>query len=121
MRLLLKELNRWNPRMDKDKLFDALSELSKIQEEGAKQFDKDANDFWASLSYEEKLKVFHVVVSKIYKGDVQDKGSYRYVLYDVFGFHIDSYGVGMDCGYMTIHNLIQDAVSGYAKNSNRDM
>jgi hypothetical protein len=28
------------------------------------------------------------------------------VLYDVFGFGPDAYIIGMDCGYMSIHNLL---------------
>ena len=43
-----------------------------------------------------------------YEGDVRDKGTYRYVLYDVFGFDMDSYVLGMNCGYMSIHNAIVD-------------
>jgi hypothetical protein len=35
-----------------------------------------------------------------------DKGTYRYVLYDVFDFGPDAYSVGMECGYMDLHNAI---------------
>jgi hypothetical protein len=67
---------------------------------------KNADSFWESLSYEDKCNAFHAVVERIVKGDIQDKGSYRYVLYDVFGFEKDMYTRGMDCGYMTLHNAI---------------
>ena len=70
------------------------------------QYDSDAESFWENLSYDDKLKAFYAVTKRIYKGDVQDKGSYRYVLYDVFDFDMDSYGVGMDSGYIDIHNSI---------------
>lgn len=70
------------------------------------QYDSDAESFWENLSYDDKLKAFYAVTKRIHKGDVQDKGSYRYVLYDVFDFDMDSYGVGMDSGYLDIHNSI---------------
>ena len=40
---------------------------------------------------------------------MEDKGSYRYALYEVFGFEADSYIVGMDCGYLDLHNALFDA------------
>jgi hypothetical protein len=49
---------------------------------------------------------FSSVVKRIVKGDIKDSGTYRYVLYDVFGFDVDSYIVGMECGYMNLHNSI---------------
>jgi hypothetical protein len=70
------------------------------------QYDEDAEKYWEALSYEDKLKVFYIVTKRIHKGDIIDNGSYRHVLYDVFGFDMDSYIVGMDSGYMAIHNSI---------------
>ena len=34
------------------------------------------------------------------------KSIFIFVLYDVFGFDEGMYGLGMDCGYMDIHNLL---------------
>lgn len=45
---------------------------------------------------------------RIHKGDIVDNGSYRYVLYDTFGFDHGMYVDGMNCGYMAIHNAIFD-------------
>ena len=45
---------------------------------------------------------------RIFKADITDNGSYRYALYDVFGFDPGMYMRGMDCGYMGIHNAIGD-------------
>jgi hypothetical protein len=69
-------------------------------------YESEANDWWEDLSYEDKLKAFFVVTNKIYKGDLIEKGTYRYVLYDVFKFDCDSYIVGMDSGYLDVHNAI---------------
>jgi len=63
-------------------------------------------EWWENLSYEDKLKAFRCICRRIYQGDVKDKGTYRFVLYNTFGFDLDAYADGMDCGYMTIHNLI---------------
>ena len=87
-------------------LFDALDELRKIYNEALNEYDKDAEKYWEALSYEDKLKAFYIVTKRIHKGDIVDQGSYRHVLYDVFGFDMDSYIVGMDSGYMEIHNSI---------------
>jgi hypothetical protein len=54
---------------------------------------------------------FYSVVKRIHKGEVEDRTTFRGVLYDVFGFGPDAYLVGMDCNYMEIHNLLYGAVS----------
>jgi hypothetical protein len=81
-------------------------ELSQMQMEAQKEYEQKVEDFWESLDYEEKLKAFYYVCKGIYRGDVVDRGTYRYVLYDVFGFGPDAYALGMDCGYMYLHNSI---------------
>jgi hypothetical protein len=68
--------------------------------------DVEASVFWDSLSYEDKRNAFHAVVSKIFEGEIKEKGSYRYVLYDIFGFGPDMYVRGMNCGFMALHNSI---------------
>jgi hypothetical protein len=94
---------------DKMKSFmDASEELRETFEEIQKMDEEDANKFWNSLSYEDKCNAFHAVVSRIVEGDIKKKGSYRYVLYDVFGFAPDMYVRGMNCGYMALHNSIMD-------------
>ena len=80
--------------------------LSDYMKEASDEFAKGADAFWDGLSYEDKLKAFYSVCKRIHKGDVVDRGSYRYVLYDVFGFDFDAYTIGMDCGYLDIHNYI---------------
>lgn len=88
---------------------DKWQELSKAMQEAQEMYEEEAQQFWDSLSYEDKLRAFYAVSKRIHKGDVEDKGSYRYVLYEIFGFEMESYGIGMDCGYMDIHNSIRTA------------
>lgn len=80
--------------------------LSDYMIESMDNYGKDADAFWNGLSYADKLKAFHAVCKRIHKGDVVDGGSYRYVLYDIFGFDFDAYSIGMNCGYLDIHNYI---------------
>lgn len=80
--------------------------LQDAYKESASLYEKDCNDFWEGLSYEDKLKAFYSVCKRLYKGEIQERRSYRGVLYDVFQFDMDSYGVGMECGYMDLHNAI---------------
>lgn len=85
-----------------------MTELSKVFEEIRLQQEKEANDYWNSLSYDDKCNAFHAVVSRIVQGEIKQKGSYRYVLYDIFEFEADMYSRGMDCGFMALHNSIMD-------------
>lgn len=92
---------------------DENTELIRQAFEGMRvQNENDANEFWDSLSYRDKCNAFHAVVSRIVEGELKKKGSYRYVLYDVFEFDLDMYTRGMDCGYMALHNAIDTQDDG---------
>jgi hypothetical protein len=80
--------------------------VSDYIQESMGEFRKDANSFWDGLSYKDKLKAFFAVCERIHKGDLKDRGSYRHVLYQVFGFDMDAYTLGIECGYLDIHNSI---------------
>ena len=86
----------------------AMMELGKAVEESMDVFRKEANDWWEKLPYDDRVKAFHAVTSRIHAGDLVDRGSYRHVLYSVFGFAPDAYLIGIDSGYMDIHNAIYD-------------
>lgn len=88
-------------------------ELKELQHAFAayrEQAVKEDAMWWEGLSYEDQLKAFRNVCRRIYEGDVKRRGSYRHVLYDVFGFGPDAYADGMDCGYMSIHNFIWQGI-----------
>lgn len=101
---------------NKKTLLETMQELGDAMQDASNQYDKECDAYWNTLSYEEQLKAFHSVCKRINQGDVIERGSYRYVLYDVFGFEPDSYMIGMDCGYMVLHNLIQEGLE--KKNDN---
>ena len=105
----IEPLNPENEKIMQDKMdeyMEASAKISKAFEEDRRANDIAAGHFWNSLSYEDKCNAFHAVVSKIFQGEIREKGTYRYVLYDVFGFGPDMYARGMDCGYMALHNSI---------------
>lgn len=87
-------------------LTETLTALREIQQQVETSYDSDSEDFWNGLSEKQRLMAFYSVCKRIHQGEIQEQGSYRYVLYDVFGFGMESYGVGMMCGYMDIHNSI---------------
>lgn len=89
-------------------------ELGRLQEEAKVAFEKEAEDAWESLCYDHQLRVFYAVVKRIYEGEIKEKGTYRYILYDKFGFGPEAYVLGMDCGYMYLHNAIVDGEDSLA-------
>ena len=88
-----------------------LKEVRKAFQQRTNEVAKEDYDWWDGLPYEERLRAFRCVCRRIQQGDVVERGSYRHVLYSVFGFDADAYVDGMDCGYMDIHNLIFKGLS----------
>lgn len=70
------------------------------------KYAMDNEKWWDNLSEEDREKAFYAVCKRIHKADYIKQGSYRYALYQVFGFDMSMYGVGMDCGYIDIHNTM---------------
>lgn len=83
-------------------------EVSRAFNEAVDKFQKEADDLWKSLPYDDRLKLFCAVSKLIYEGEIRDKGTYRYVLYDTFGFEPDAYVPAQCSGYLSIHNAIYD-------------
>ena len=93
--------------MDKETA-DKLNEISDSFNEAMEELKNEQEAYWNSLSKEDQLKTFCAVVRRIHKGDIVDKGSYRYVLYQVFGFGPESYAQAQMAGYLALHNSIFD-------------
>jgi len=85
---------------------DKLAELSQEIEKGREQYEQELDSWWDNLTEKEREDAFYSVIKRMYKAEVIDRGSYRWALYDVFGFDPGMYGAGMDCGYMALHNII---------------
>ena len=89
---------------------DKLAELGQEIEKGREQYEQDTDSWWDNLTEKEREDAFYSVIKRMYKAEVQDRGTYRWALYDVFGFDAGMYGAGMDCGYMAMHNIIFDGL-----------
>ena len=93
---------------DREKALEKLSELSQVMEDQKLRFESKLDEWWNSLPEHEREWAFYSVVKRIYQGEIVDKGTYRYVLYDIFGFDAGMYALGMDCGFMALHNSIMN-------------
>lgn len=87
---------------DKNEMNEILKSFNQVM----KHLEDDQEKFWNSLSKEDQLKAFCAVSRRICKGEIENRGSYRYVLYQVFGFGSESYVQAQMAGYLSIHNLI---------------
>lgn len=79
-------------------------DFRKISEKAMIKNRKREEELWNSFSPEQQLDIFCAVMRRVYQAEIVDKGSYRYALYTIFGFDLDSYGRAMDAGYLDIHN-----------------
>jgi len=91
---------------DKGDLLKNITEIGETMREAMEEFDQENDKWWNSLSEKEREDAFYAVCKRVWKADGIDRGSYRYALYDVFGFDPSMYVLGMECGYMSIHNAI---------------
>lgn len=94
---------------DKEESLQNLTDFGKAWQEAKKEYEAENDAWWNNLSETEREDAFYAVVKRIYQADIVDNGTYRYALYDVFGFDMGMYGRGMDCGYMELHNAIYDS------------
>lgn len=98
---------------DREEAMQELSDISQKMEEYDKEVDIEMDEWWNAMSKEEQMKAFYSVVKRLVDGELVQKGSYRYVLYQVFGFEPDSYYLGMQCGFMSLHNSIERDVEKF--------
>ena len=96
--------------VDKKKLLEGLDELREAQQKAHAEYEAKNEEWWNGLTEEEREDAFYAVTKRMYKAEVEDRGTYRWALYDVFGFDPGMYGRGMDCGYMSLHNIIYDGL-----------
>lgn len=89
-----------------DEQRDALTKLQDAFKEATDKFEQEEEEYWNGLSKQEQLKAFCAVVRRIHRGDLEHQGSYRYVLYTIFGFGPESYVPAQLAGYLALHNSI---------------
>jgi hypothetical protein len=95
---------------EQEKALQELSDLSQVMEDERLRLESKIESWWGNLTEQEREWAFYSVCKRIHKAEIKDKGSYRWALYDVFGFDANMYMQGMDCGFMQLHNVIGDGV-----------
>lgn len=86
---------------------DELISLQMEYEQAFSKITQQQEDYWNSLTKEQQLDLFCCVVRRLVKGELVDKRSYRGVLYDTFGFGLESYTLAQDAGFIELHNAIK--------------
>ena len=83
---------------------DEHKEILDLEAKLRSEYKVKAKEYFKSLSEDNQLLMFFHVTNTIFENYYTDKGSYRGLLYDKFGFSTDSYSLGMDSGMFAIHN-----------------
>lgn len=87
-------------------LLQKLSDLGQEMMKAQDSYESENNLWWNSLTETEREDAFYAVVKRIYQGEIEERGTYRHILYTTFGFDAGMYGQGMSCGFMELHNII---------------
>ena len=69
-------------------------------------FCAECDTFWDSLPDEEQFLAFCAVVQRLHRGMLMENRSYRGVLYDTFGFGLQSYVYAQVSGFLDLHNAL---------------
>ena len=93
---------------EQKKALDGLAKLQQEWEKSDKAHEAKVDEWWDSITTKEREMAFYSICKRIYEAELQDGGTYRHALYDVFGFDGGMYRHGMNCGFMAIHNAIGD-------------
>jgi len=86
-------------------------EITNSFQQWERELEQDHNNYWNNLSKDDQLKAFCSVISRLCKAELVDRGSYRYALYNIFGFGPESYVQAQVSGFLTLHNAIWDGKS----------
>ena len=91
----------------KRSLSDALDSVRDVFQQWESDFANERLAFWNSLTTEQQLLAFCEVVSRLTQAELVEQKSYRGVLYDTFGFGLDSYVTAQVSGFLDLHNAIE--------------
>lgn len=90
----------------KQEVLDKLHEASNAFSQAMDEYQQMANSFYSGLEPEEQLWAFCAIVEKLCKGELDEKRSYRGILYDTFGWGPEAYATAQCAGFLTLHNSI---------------
>lgn len=81
---------------------DEMKALRQVWREAELKERAEDDAWWHSLSVEEQGRAFRQIVKLMHRAEVEDRGSYRHAMYEVFNL---DYSDGLN-HYMRLHNLI---------------
>ena len=90
----------------KQEVMDALHESGRDFNKAMDAYQQMANSYFSSLEPEEQLWAFCSIVEKLCKGELDDRRSYRGVLYETFGWGPEAYAPAQCAGFLGLHNSI---------------
>jgi hypothetical protein len=108
-----------NPFVINGKTYNSYTEYSnsdehkdflKLEEEAREQYTQKAKEYFQSLEMDNRLLIFFHITNVIFENYFNDRGSYRALLYDKFGFGTEAYSLGCDSGMFTLHNAISTPI-----------
>jgi len=88
--------------MDTDKLDEIQNHFQQVVD----AMKQEQESYWNSLTPEQQLLAFCAIMRRVYQGELEEKRSYRGVLYGTFGWGPEAYMPAQMAGYLSIHNSI---------------
>ncbi len=85
---------------------DEYKEFLDMEVKAIVEYNQKAKEYFQSLETDNQLLLFFYITNIIFENYFNDKGSYRGLLYDKFGFGPEAYSLGMDSGMFALHNSI---------------
>lgn len=92
--------------LERNQVLDALAETRNEFLEAIEHEKSLSESFWNGLNSEEQLWAFCAVMRRLHQGELEDKRSYRGVLYTTFGWGPEAYAPAQCSGFLDIHNSI---------------
>jgi hypothetical protein len=90
----------------KQEVMDALHESGKSFAKAAKEYQDMCQTYYSGLEPEEQLMAFCAIIEKLCQGELDERRSYRGVLYETFGWGPEAYAAAQGAGYLGLHNAI---------------
>jgi hypothetical protein len=81
-------------------------EMSQTFNDAFLELEKEQEAFWNGLSEDEQLSAFCAISRRLFDGEIENRRSYRGILYDVMGFGPGAYVPAQVAGFLELHNSI---------------
>ena len=69
------------------------------------RLEAEDHEWWLALDNDTRIRAFRQVMKLLYIGEVQQRSTYRHMVYTVFGLGPEGYADGLN-HFMAIHNLL---------------